>query len=878
MTWTLRRILILIVALSAMAVSGTLVWVTETYEQFAVESQNEFTAATVSHLVQRQIRDQHQRKVHPFIDEWARLSTLVKGMKESDPERARLAANRMMLTLEVVEGRVRLRNVKIYDKDMAAVSSADKGSGESVAELPELISTLVERDVRQQRQITSFMWRSKSGRPLFSTIAPIGGFQVAGFVEFVTDPVPDLEGIQSALKGQFGLNDVNGEMLVRYQNPDFPVDEQDGGVETLNVPIFGALGKPWATATLTRNVSKFHISIAELRDRALIIVAAVLIGSTLFAWLMLKLAVFGRLKDFSKAMQVLASGDTNVSVPDVGPDELLTIRNALLSLRDAVSERREANIDLRNARIQAEEQAKLQRVILDNVGQGIVVFKGLDKPPALANELAEKLTGLPSDFTMVERANMQMERLNLDEKIRTLVSGFNKRASQGERDFMITYQRPGLDAGTWAQVTFQSLDDGMIVQTYQDITDLREALETARNAQHHAEEANRAKSEFLSNMSHELRTPLNAIIGFTEFVMVNEKESISENQRDSLSQVLKAGRHLLTLIDDILDLAKIEASTVALSIEAVEPSAVVDECVALTASYGAERNVSVWNKITETPLPSIDVDRTRFKQVLLNLLSNAIKYNSKGGKVIIERAPTEDGMLKIGVRDDGPGIPEDQMVHLFDPFDRLGAENSAIEGTGIGLTITKRLVDNMGGEITVDSVMGKGSTFWVEFPLSNQVVTLPTLDADSEQEQSGTTAVGKILYVEDNPANLDLVRKIFGETPGIVMVDAPTGELGLERARAERPNVILIDINLQGINGYDVLETLRAMPETEHIPVIALSDAPTEAERKQGEKAGFFGFLAKPVATAKLTETVEKALEISKQVQPQKSAPPIKIA
>lgn len=878
MTWTLRRILILIVALSAMAVSGTLVWVTETYEQFAVESQNEFTAATVSHLVQRQIRDQHQRKVHPFIDEWARLSTLVKGMKESDPERARLAANRMMLTLEVVEGRVRLRNVKIYDKDMAAVSSADKGSGESVAELPELISTLVERDVRQQRQITSFMWRSKSGRPLFSTIAPIGGFQVAGFVEFVTDPVPDLEGIQSALKGQFGLNDVNGEMLVRYQNPDFPVDEQDGGVETLNVPIFGALGKPWATATLTRNVSKFHISIAELRDRALIIVAAVLIGSTLFAWLMLKLAVFGRLKDFSKAMQVLASGDTNVSVPDVGPDELLTIRNALLSLRDAVSERREANIDLRNARIQAEEQAKLQRVILDNVGQGIVVFKGLDKPPALANELAEKLTGLPSDFTMVERANMQMERLNLDEKIRTLVSGFNKRASQGERDFMITYQRPGLDAGTWTQVTFQSLDDGMIVQTYQDITDLREALETARNAQHHAEEANRAKSEFLSNMSHELRTPLNAIIGFTEFVMVNEKESISENQRDSLSQVLKAGRHLLTLIDDILDLAKIEASTVALSIEAVEPSAVVDECVALTASYGAERNVSVWNKITETPLPSIDVDRTRFKQVLLNLLSNAIKYNSKGGKVIIERAPTEDGMLKIGVRDDGPGIPEDQMVHLFDPFDRLGAENSAIEGTGIGLTITKRLVDNMGGEITVDSVMGKGSTFWVEFPLSNQVVTLPTLDADSEQEQSGTTAVGKILYVEDNPANLDLVRKIFGETPGIVMVDAPTGELGLERARAERPNVILIDINLQGINGYDVLETLRAMPETEHIPVIALSDAPTEAERKQGEKAGFFGFLAKPVATAKLTETVEKALEISKQVQPQKSAPPIKIA
>ncbi len=844
--------------LSACAVAGTLIWVTATYQRFAIENQNAFTAATVSHLVRRQIEDRHQRKVHPFIDEWARLSTLVRGMKENDPQRARIAANRMMHTLEVAQGRVRLRNVVIYAPTLSTVASADKGSGESLATLAPFMERLRNRSRGGRRKIQSLMWRSQDGRPLISTFAPIGGFQVAGFVEFVTDPVSDLDGIETALLGRFSLIDVNGETLFVSDHADTAAI-QDAELETLRVPIEGADGEVWAVATLTRDLSGFHAAVSVLRDRALGIVAAVVVGSVLIGWLLLKLAVFGRLREFSKAMQVLASGDTKVTVPTVGPDELQTIRNALLSLRDAVRERHEANAELQRARAEAEEQAKLQRIILDNVGQGIVVFQDENRP-VLANELAERFTGLPPHLSLTERQAAQSARLEHEEAIKVKIREFNNRVRSGERGFVTTYQRRGVDEDAWTQVSFRALDDGMIVQTYQDITDLRNAIDAAQQAQYNAEQANQAKSDFLSNMSHELRTPLNAIIGFTEFVMVNDKESISENQRDSLSQVLKAGRHLLTLIDDILDLAKIEANTVALTIEPVEPVSVIDECVALSASHGDKRGVSVSSLITENPLPSIAVDKTRFKQVLLNLLSNGIKYNNKGGAVRILRAESAEGTLRIGVRDNGSGIPETRMENLFDPFDRLGAENSAIEGTGIGLTITKRLVTQMGGEITVESVEGEGTTFWLDFSVSEQIMVLPQPEQGDGDAANGETHNSVILYIEDNPANLDLVRKILSHNSGVTLLDAPTGELGLDRARTARPDLVLIDLDLPGVDGADMLEILQSNPETARTPVIALTAAATEAEQRQGEQAGFFRYLTKPVATADLLESVEQAL------------------
>ena len=989
MTWTLRRILLVIVVLSSLAVAGTLYWVTATYQQFAISNQHEITASTVSHLVRRQIEIQHQGKVNPFIDEWSRLSTLVQGMKEGNPEKARLAANRMMLTLEVAEGRVHLRNVVIYSKEMQPVATADKGSAESISGLPVLISRLLQRDRHEQRQITSFLWRGPDGRPLYSTIAPIGGFQVAGFVEFVSDPIPDLAGIGDAARGRFRLLDIHGTPLFEDENgAAAATNPVTAKLDTLQIPITDALDETWAIATLTRDVSAFRATVSQLRNQALGIVAAVILGSVLIGWLLLRLAVFSRLKGFAAVTGMLAEGRTNVEIPTVGPDELAIMRTSLQSLRNAVNERQRATQALREseerlraiidnspnavylkdttgrytlvnastaeaqgfdskemigktafdhlpkdtaekiaaqeaevfetgkvswqelettteggqsvslmvkfpvvdsngvitavgtiatditeqkqsekdllaAREKAEQQSKLQRIILDNVGQGILVFHE-NGQPLLWNDLATRFTGIPDallakDLTLDRCNRYQFKEFYFEEDTIRVVGDFDRRRKAGERDFVVTYQRRGIDGRNWVQASLRSLADGMVVQTYQDITDLRQAIDAAQQAQRLAEDANRAKSDFLSNMSHELRTPLNAIIGFTEYVLDDDSDPITSEQHQSLSQVLKAGRHLLLLINDVLDLSKIETGAISLSPEPVDPGLVIDECISLMATFAAGRNVEVRNTLASAPLPSIEADRVRFKQVFLNLLSNAIKYNTDCGHVFIEEGPAEPDMLRIGVRDDGPGIAEDRLAQLFDPFDRLGAESSAVEGTGIGLTITKSLVDQMGGRIWVESAIGKGSTFWLEMPISEDS-TERRVDPGEIEHGLAADVGGLVLYIEDNPANLELVRMIINRQASLDFIDAPTGEIGIRRARSETPDVILLDINLPGLDGFEVLERLSALPETRHIPVIALTAAATESDVKRGQAAGFFSYLTKPVSARDLLATIGRAL------------------
>jgi PAS domain S-box-containing protein len=990
MTWTLRRILLVIVILSSLAVAGTLYWVTATYQQFAISNQNEITASTVSHLVRRQMEEQHQGKVNPFIDEWSRLSTLEQGMKEGNREKARLAANRMMLTLEVAEGRVRLRNVVIYTKEMQPVAVADKGTGESLSALPELINRLRRRDTHEQRQITSFLWRGLNGRPLYSTIAPVGGFQVAGFVEFVSDPIPDLAGIGDAVQGHFRLLDIHGTPLFEDQNGAAHATEPaTANLDTLQVPIADALGRTWAIATLTRDVSAFQAAASQLRNRALGIVAAVILGSVLIGWLLLRLSVFSQLKGFAAVARMLAKGQTDVEIPTVGPDELAIMRTSLQSLRNAVSERQRVTAALREseerlkaiidnspnaiylkdtkgrytlvnastaemqgldpaemigttafghlpkeiadlvasqeadvlesgeaserelelsakkggtrvglavkfpvfdangvitgvgtiisditerkrsetelltAREKAEEQARLQRIILDNVGQGILVFSK-DARLVLWNDYGTKFTGLSDAFLATEQTWDNCGRYTADEynqerHVLEAVAEFERRIEAGERDFVISYQRRGRDGRGWVQVGLRSLSDGTRVQTYQDITDLHQAIDAAREAQRLAEDANRTKSDFLSNMSHELRTPLNAIIGFTEYVIDDDDDPITSEQHQSLSQVLKAGRHLLLLINDVLDLSRIEAGAISLSLEPVDPGLVIDECVSLMASFAASRNVQLSDTLTGTSLPPIEADRVRFKQVFLNLLSNAIKYNSDSGHVVIERGSAEAGMLRIGVRDDGPGIAEDRLAQLFSPFERLGAENSAIEGTGIGLTITKSLVDQMGGKMSVESIVGEGSTFWLEMPISQRAAE-HRVETGELRDGLMADVRGLVLYIEDNPANLELVRKIINRQPSLDFIDAPTGEIGIKRARAEVPDVILLDINLPGLDGFQVVEQLNSLPDTRHIPIVALTAAATESDVKRGKAAGFFSYLTKPVSARELLATIRRAL------------------
>lgn len=967
MTWTLRRILIVIVALSALAVAGTLYWVTATYQQFAITNQHEIISSTLAHLVRRQIEEQHQRKVVPFIDEWSRLSTLVQGMKEGNTEKARLAADRMMLTLEVAEGRVLLRNVVVYSKDMQPVASANKGTGESISALPSLMAGLRERDLGERRQIKSFLWRSDDGRPLYSTIAPIGGFQAVGFVEFVSDPIPDLAGVGDAVQGHFRLLDVNQNTVFEADDAGVGVASRPRDLDTLSVPIADDLGGTWAIATLTRDVSAFEASVSQLRNQALGIVAAVILGSVFVGWLMLRFAVFARLKDFAAAMGRLADGNTDVRLPLVGTDEFRGMRTSLESLKEAVAQREAAGRALREseerlkaiidnspnaiylkdtkgrytlvntataadqgfdpdqmlgktaynhfppevadaittqelevletgagsereleitttdhgprvvlmvkfpvhdasgsiraigtitsditerkqfeeevlaAREKAEEQAKLQRIILDNVGQGILVFHE-DTRLLLWNELATRFTGLADAFlktnpTLENCNTRQFTDFKFDEQIVLMVDEFERRRKVGERNFFVSYQRRSISGDGWVQVSLRSLADGMVVQTYNDITDLRRAVDGAQAAQRLAEDASRAKSDFLSNMSHELRTPLNAVIGFTEFVMENDEEPLTDEQQESLSQVLKAGRHLLVLINDVLDLSKIEAGSVSLSLEAVDVGQVVDECISLTSSFAAGRSVSIDNTLAHDQLPLIEADRIRFKQVFLNLLTNAIKYNSDPGKVFIEQGSAREGTLRISVRDTGPGIPNERLDKLFVPFERLGAENSTIEGTGIGLTITKRLAEQMHGSISVESVIGEGSTFWLEMPVCEKA-TQDRIEAGHLKGGLDPNLKGLILYVEDNPANIELVRKIMSLQSGIDLIEAMTGEAGIERARSERPDVILLDINLPGLNGFQVLEILSGLPETRHIRSLPSLRQQPRMTRDGGKRPG----------------------------------------
>jgi CheY-like chemotaxis protein len=318
-------------------------------------------------------------------------------------------------------------------------------------------------------------------------------------------------------------------------------------------------------------------------------------------------------------------------------------------------------------------------------------------------------------------------------------------------------------------------------------------------------------------------------------------------------QILKGGEHLLGLINEVLDLAKIEAGKVSLTIEDVPTGDVVDECMTLTERLAARKKITLENRTAEDgPLPMVWADYTRFKQILLNLLSNAVKYNREGGKVTLDGHKTDDAMLYISISDTGAGIPKNRMDELFQPFSRLGAEATDIEGTGIGLTITKQLVELMGGKIGVESEVGKGSRFWFELPLSGEGAArqeAARITKASQEAFADGSAAGnrKILYVEDNPANLRLMEEIISRVPNLSLLSAHTGEIGLELARSRKPHVILMDINLPGMDGYEALENLHSNSQTSNIPVIALSANAMPSDIEKGLMAGFHSYLTKPI-------------------------------
>jgi len=394
---------------------------------------------------------------------------------------------------------------------------------------------------------------------------------------------------------------------------------------------------------------------------------------------------------------------------------------------------------------------------------------------------------------------------------------------------------------------------GQIGQAMARQSDQR-ALVAARDE---ADRANQAKSEFLSSMSHELRTPMNAILGFGQLLECDY--SLPEEHRDNAREILKAGRHLLNLINEVLDLAKVESGFIDLSLEPVEVYPIVEECRSLIAPLAIQREITFGHSVAQGV--AVRADRTRLKQILLNLLSNAINYNRPGGSVRVE-LERRDNRLRIRVTDTGIGIPAERLAELFQPFNRLDAEGGSIEGTGIGLTITRRIVEIMGGEVDVASEVGVGSTFWVELPLDfiaerNQAGRGPDSAAP---EQFAEAQPRTVLHIEDNPSNLKLVAQILGRRPSIHLLTAHTADLGIELALARQPDLILLDINMPGMDGYRLLEIFRAEARLKDIPVVALTANAMPRDIERGAAAGFTDYLTKPIDVTKFLATLERCL------------------
>lgn len=391
-------------------------------------------------------------------------------------------------------------------------------------------------------------------------------------------------------------------------------------------------------------------------------------------------------------------------------------------------------------------------------------------------------------------------------------------------------------------------------------------VENLRTAKIHAEAANRAKSQFLSSMSHELRTPLNAIMGFGQLLESDPKHSLEESQRVAVRHILGGGAHLLELIDQVLDLAKIENGTLALNLEPVDAEAVIADCLAVATAMTDRKDIAVRTELPEKgALPPVRADRTRLRQVLLNLLSNATKYNHAGGSVTLACEARPGGRLRFAVSDTGHGIPAEHQGRVFTPFNRLAAAGGETEGTGIGLSISRQLVGLMGGDIGFTSVEGEGSTFWFELPVAGEA---ERQSASPEREKGGDagrawpTALppSTVLYVEDNPANLQLMEMVLGRVGELTLHSAPTAEIGLDLANAVRPDLILMDINLPGMNGLQALKVLRATEATKGIPVVAVSANAMPHDIRTAEEAGFNGYITKPFNIADVMATISREL------------------
>lgn len=525
----------------------------------------------------------------------------------------------------------------------------------------------------------------------------------------------------------------------------------------------------------------------------------------------------------------------------------------LLMVED-ISERKASEAALEKSRRELQAALQENQLIMDN-SQDVICTVNEEGRFVRINAACEQLWGYkPSE--LVGRAYMDL--VHPDDKIRTAEANKALLKTGKLTDFVNRYVRKDgsvvdvLWSATW------SPKDRIIFCVAHDVTDRSRIEKALREAKEEADRANHAKSDFLSRMSHELRTPLNSILGFGQLL---DRQSPSETQRNRIRYILGAGRHLLNLINEVLDISRIESGTLQLSLEPVCIEEAIGEALDLMRPLAAERSISLDSSGPLDATSYVLADRQRLKQVLLNLLSNAVKYSALQGNVTISFDSSGTRLMRISVRDTGAGIPVDKLARLFTPFDRLGAEQSHVEGTGLGLALCQRLVQAMQGTIGVSSTLGNGSTFWLELPRAESPLqTLPSTKSGAVGDLPIEEETRRILYIEDNFSNVTLVEQMLAERPALELMTAMQARVGLELARKHSPDLILLDLHLPDMPGWQVLAQLKADHLTREIPVVVISADATAPQTKRLLSAGAHAYLTKPLDIPEFFRVIDDAL------------------